>query len=51
MKNWENYIYFFVGAALGALGLLFMVLGSGCILGSFASILIALKKRVGYKAV
>lgn len=49
MKNWENYVYLFTGAALGALGLLFMILGSGCILGSFATLIVALKRRAGSK--
>jgi hydroxyethylthiazole kinase-like sugar kinase family protein len=51
MKNWENYIYGFSGAVLGALGLLFVIIGAGCLLGSFAAIIIALKKRnsLGYK--
>lgn len=51
MKNWENYIYGFSGAILGALGLLFVILGAGCLLASFAAIIIALKKRraLGYK--
>ncbi|MDN5278288.1 MAG: hypothetical protein PWR01_2253 [Clostridiales bacterium] len=51
MKSWENYLYGFTGAALGALGLLFIILGAGCILGSFAAIFIAIKKRAGYKLV
>ncbi|GAB4280299.1 MAG: hypothetical protein Kow0029_24780 [Candidatus Rifleibacteriota bacterium] len=49
MKNWENYIYGFTGAALGALGMLFMIIGAGCILGSFAAIFVVFKKRKGYR--
>ncbi len=49
MKNWENYIYGFSGAALGALGLLFLILGAGSLLASFAAFFIVLKKRAGYK--
>ncbi|MGM0599759.1 MAG: hypothetical protein ACQETH_08080 [Candidatus Rifleibacteriota bacterium] len=52
MKNWENYIYGFIGAVLGSLGLLFVIIGAGCLLASFAAVIIALKKRksIAYKA-
>jgi hydroxyethylthiazole kinase-like sugar kinase family protein len=45
MRKWENYIYAFTGAALGALGLLFVILGAGCLLGSFAAFVITIKKQ------
>jgi hypothetical protein len=49
MKNWESYIYGFSGSAMGALGLLFIILGGGCILGSCAAFFMLIKKRAGYK--
>lgn len=49
MKNWENYIYGFTGAALGALGVLFMILGAGCLIGSVAALIIAIRKRTANK--
>lgn len=49
MSKWENYIYGFVGAALAALGFLFLILGSGCLLGSFAAFVITIKKKTGFQ--
>ncbi len=49
MRKWENYIYAFIGAALGALGALFVILGAGCLLGSFTAFLVALKKKTGFQ--
>lgn len=49
MRKWENYIYAFAGAALGALGVLFIVLGAGCLLGSFAAFVVTIKKKTGFQ--
>lgn len=49
MRKWENYIYAFTGAALGALGFLFLILGGGCLIGSFAAFLVTLKKQTGFQ--
>ncbi|MDD2998333.1 MAG: hypothetical protein PHV05_04670 [Candidatus Riflebacteria bacterium] len=49
MGKWENYIYAFTGAALGALGALFLILGAGCMLGSFAAFVMAIKKKTGFQ--
>lgn len=49
MKKWENYFYAFAGAALGALGLLFLILGAGCLLSSAAAFVVAIKKRTGFQ--
>ena len=48
-ENKNAAIYGFTGAALGALGLLFVILGTGCIIGSVAAIFVAIKKHAGYK--
>lgn len=49
MKKWENYFYAFAGAAMGALGLLFLILGAGCLLSSFAAFVVAIKKKTGFQ--
>ncbi len=49
MRNWENYIYGFAAAALGAMGFLFLILGAGCLLGSFAAIVVTIKKKTGFQ--
>ncbi len=49
MRKWENYIYGFAGAALGSLGILFLILGAGCLLGSFAAFVVAIKKKTGFQ--
>ncbi len=49
MRKWENYLYAFTSAALGALGALFLILGAGCMLGSFAALLLTLKKKTGFQ--
>jgi hydroxyethylthiazole kinase-like sugar kinase family protein len=49
MKKWENYFYAFAGASLGALGLLFMILGAGCLVASFTAFVVAIKRRTGFQ--
>ena len=49
MRNWENYIYGFTGAALGAIGVLFLILGAGCLIGSFAAFIVTIKKKTGFQ--
>jgi len=49
MKKWENYFYAFAGAALGTLGLLFLILGAGCLLSSAAAFIVAIKKQTGFQ--
>ena len=49
MKKWENYIYGFSGAALSALGVLFIILGIGSLFVSFAAFFMAFKKKTGFR--
>lgn len=49
MRKWENFFYLFSGTLLGALGLLFLVLGAGCALGSCAAFFVAIKKKADFK--
>lgn len=49
MIKWENFFYIFSGTVMGALGLLFLVLGAGCVLGSSAAFFVAIKKKAGFK--
>ncbi len=51
MKNWENYLYGFGGLALAALGVLFMILGAGCIIGSFAAAIMFFKRRASMNSI
>lgn len=49
MKKWENYFYAFAGAALGAIGLLFMIIGAGCLAASCTAFVVAIKKKTGFQ--
>lgn len=49
MYKWEQTFYYLSAAAMGALGLLFVILGAGCFSGSVAAIFVALKRKSGYK--
>ncbi len=49
MRKWENYIYAFISAAAGALGVLFLILGAGCLATSMATLLLAIKKKTGFQ--
>lgn len=49
MKKWESYFYLFSGAASGALGILFFILGAGCLLASFAAFFVTIKRKTGFQ--
>jgi len=49
MERWEKYIYGFSGAALSAMGILFVILGIGSLFLSFTAFFMLIKKRTGFR--